>query len=97
MGVVYAISVFFNFFQGWLSASLSQQTVRKMRNDLFVKMSKLPVKYFDTHTHGELMSRLTNDVDNVSNTLSQSLSTLVSSAPKESATTARPAPSTPMV
>lgn len=80
MGVVYAVSVFFNFFQGWLSASLSQQTVRKMRNDLFVKMSKLPVKYFDTHTHGELMSRLTNDVDNVSNTLSQSLSTLVSSA-----------------
>ena len=51
-----------------------------MRNDLFTKMSKLPVKYFDTHTHGELMSRLTNDVDNVSNTLSQSLSTLISSA-----------------
>ncbi len=80
MGVVYVIGVVFNFFQGWLSATLSQQTVRKMRNDLFTKMSKLPVKYFDTHTHGELMSRLTNDVDNVSNTLSQSLSTLVSSA-----------------
>lgn len=80
MGIVYVIGIFFNFFQGWLSATLSQQTVRKMRNDLFTKMSKLPVKYFDTHTHGELMSRLTNDVDNVSNTLSQSLSTLVSSA-----------------
>lgn len=80
MGVVYAVGVVFNFFQGWISATLSQQTVRKMRNDLFTKMSKLPVKYFDTHTHGELMSRLTNDVDNVSNTLSQSLSTLVSSA-----------------
>lgn len=80
MGIVYVIGVVFNFFQGWLSATLSQQTVRKMRNDLFTKMSKLPVKYFDTHTHGELMSRLTNDVDNVSNTLSQSLSTLISSA-----------------
>jgi len=80
MGIVYAIGVVFNFFQGWISATLSQQTVRKMRNDLFTKMSKLPVKYFDTHTHGELMSRLTNDVDNVSNTLSQSLSTLISSA-----------------
>ncbi len=80
MGIVFVIGVFFNFFQGWLSATLSQQTVRKMRNDLFSKMSKLPVKYFDTHTHGELMSRLTNDVDNVSNTLSQSLSTLISSA-----------------
>lgn len=80
MGIVYAVSVAFNFIQGWISATLSQQTVRKMRNDLFTKMSKLPVKYFDTHTHGELMSRLTNDVDNVSNTLSQSLSTLVSSA-----------------
>ncbi|MBQ2916264.1 MAG: ABC transporter ATP-binding protein [Clostridia bacterium] len=80
MGIIYAFGVVFNFFQGWISATLSQQTVRKMRNDLFTKMSKLPVKYFDTHTHGELMSRLTNDVDNVSNTLSQSLSTLVSSA-----------------
>lgn len=80
MGVVYVLGVAFNFLQGWIAASLSQYTVRKMRNDLFGKMSKLPVKYFDTHTHGELMSRLTNDVDNVSNTLSQSLSTLVSSA-----------------
>ena len=80
MGIVYVFGVVFNFFQGWISATLSQQTVRKMRNDLFSKMSKLPVKYFDTHTHGELMSRLTNDVDNVSNTLSQSLSTLISSA-----------------
>ncbi len=80
MGIIYVFGVFFNFFQGWISATLSQQTVRKMRNDLFSKMSKLPVKYFDTHTHGELMSRLTNDVDNVSNTLSQSLSTLISSA-----------------
>ena len=80
LAIVYAVGVVFNFFQGWFSATLSQQTVRKMRNDLFTKMSKLPVKYFDTHTHGELMSRLTNDVDNVSNTLSQSLSTLISSA-----------------
>ncbi len=72
-------AVLFNFLQGWLGATLSQKTVKTMRNDLFSKMSYLPIRFFDTHTHGELMSRLTNDVDNVSNMLSQSMTSLISS------------------
>lgn len=74
------IAVVLNFSQSWLGATLSQNTVKTMRNDLFAKMSKLPIRFFDTHTHGELMSRLTNDVDNVSNMLSQSMTALISSA-----------------
>ena len=78
--VVYLFSILFNFLQGFLGASLSQKTVRSMRNDLFKKMSGLPVRYFDTHAHGDLMSRVTNDIDNVSTTLSQSITSLFSSA-----------------
>ena len=79
MAGVYLIGVVFNFLQGWIGAGLSQRTVRILRSDLFSKMSKLPVKYFDTNTHGELMSRLTNDIDNVSNALSQTVTAIIQS------------------
>jgi len=79
MGGVYLIGVLFSFLQGWIGAGLSQKTVRILRSDMFSKMSKLPVKYFDTNTHGELMSRLTNDIDNVSNALSQTITAIISS------------------
>jgi len=79
MGCVYMIGVVFNFLQSWIGAGLSQKTVRILRSDMFSKMSKLPVKYFDTNTHGELMSRLTNDIDNVSNALSQTVTSIISS------------------
>lgn len=68
----------FNLFQGLVSAVLSQKIVKKMRNDLFHKIIHLPIVYFDTHSHGDIMSRMTNDVDNISNTLAQSLSSLLS-------------------
>lgn len=78
MGVLFLSSSLISLAQGLLSAALSLKTVKRMRNDLFAVMQTLPVRFFDTHTHGELMSRMTNDVDNISNTFSQSISSLIS-------------------
>ena len=74
----YALLALFTYFQSVISAKLSQTTVRIMRNDLFGHIVKLPVKYTDTHAHGDIMSRMTNDVDRISNTISQSIASLVS-------------------
>ena len=76
MAVVYALSSLINYVMGVLSAKLSQATVFSLRNDLFRKISRLPIRYTDTHRHGDIMSRMTNDVENVSNAISQSLSSL---------------------
>ncbi|MCM1165746.1 MAG: ABC transporter ATP-binding protein/permease [Lachnospiraceae bacterium] len=64
--------------QGLISARLSQRIVRRMREELFGKMMDLPVRYLDTHSHGDVMSRMTNDIENVSATVSQSLPSLFS-------------------
>ncbi|XJZ27223.1 ABC transporter ATP-binding protein [Bacillota bacterium Lsc_1132] len=66
------------FLQGWLIAGVSQRIVKNLRSTLFQKLQKLPVAFFDSRTHGELMSRLSNDIDNVSNTISQSTTQLMS-------------------
>ena len=79
MGVLFVISATMSLFQGFIAAKLSQNTVYSLRNDLFRKISKLPIKYTDTHKHGDIMSRMTNDVENVSNAISQSIASLVSS------------------
>lgn len=79
LAATYGLSAVLNYFEGILSAKLSQVTVRNMRRDLFSKIVKLPIKYVDTHQHGDLMSRMTNDVDNVSNTISQSIASFISS------------------
>lgn len=78
LGITYAASAFFQYLQGIFSAKLSQVTVRNMRNDLFLGIVRLPVKYFDTHRHGDIMSRMTNDVENISNSVSQSVGSLIS-------------------
>lgn len=75
---IFACSGAMTFFQGILSAKLSQATVYEMRNDLFKKISRLPIKYTDTHRHGDIMSRMTNDVENVSNAIAQSVTSLFS-------------------
>ncbi|MDE7261767.1 MAG: ABC transporter ATP-binding protein/permease [Oscillospiraceae bacterium] len=64
--------------QGLAAARLSQRIVKRMRGDLFRKVVNLPVKYLDSHPHGDVMSRMTNDVENISNIISQSISSLVS-------------------
>jgi len=78
MGIVYIGSSLTQYFSGIASAHLSQRTVKKMRGDLFEKIESLSIKFFDTHQHGDIMSRMTNDVDNISMTLSQSVSSLFS-------------------
>ncbi|NBC72393.1 ABC transporter ATP-binding protein [Paenibacillus sacheonensis] len=60
------------FMQGWLMAGTSQRIVGRLRAALFEKLHRLPVRFFDSRTHGDLMSRMSNDIDNVSNTVAQS-------------------------
>ena len=79
MGVMIAISAGLSLLQGVLAAKLSQTTVYIMRNDLFRKISRLPIQYTDTHRHGDIMSRMTNDVETVSVAVSQSITSLISS------------------
>ena len=64
--------------QGFLSAKLSQRIVKRMREELFGKIIDLPVRYLDTHAHGDVMSRLTNDIENISTTVSSALPSLFS-------------------
>jgi ATP-binding cassette, subfamily B, multidrug efflux pump len=66
------------FLQGWLMAGTSQKIVMNLRRTLFAKLQKLPLAFFDSRPHGEVMSRLSNDIDNVSNSLSQSITQLMS-------------------
>ncbi len=68
------------FLQDVLSAHLSQRIVKTMRQELFAKVIDIPVKYLDEHSHGDVMSRMTNDVENISTTVSQSLPSLFSGA-----------------
>ncbi|MCE1252651.1 MAG: ABC transporter ATP-binding protein/permease [Anaerolineae bacterium] len=76
---LYLLGVVAMFSQSWIMLRIAQHTVNRLRRDLFDKMQSLPLKYFDTHTHGELMSRYTNDVDNVQMALEQSVVQLMSS------------------
>ncbi|MGN7359115.1 ABC transporter ATP-binding protein [Paenibacillus sp. SAF-054] len=76
----YVTDAVLTFLQGWLMAGISQRIVASLRKALFGKLQKLPVAYFDARSHGEVMSRLTNDIDNVSSTISQSTVQLMSGA-----------------
>ncbi|WP_443659898.1 ABC transporter ATP-binding protein [Clostridium algidicarnis] len=76
---LYAISAIFAYVQQYVMAGVAQKTVFNMRKDVDEKLSRLPLKYFDSHTHGEILSRVTNDIDTVSSTLQQSLTQLITS------------------
>lgn len=78
MVIVYIIHSLCTFLQGKLSAILSQNIVAKMRKDLFSCIVNLPIEYLDMNSHGDIMSRMTNDVENISTTVSQSMSSLFS-------------------
>lgn len=80
LAIVYLIGVGAVYVQYRLLNKLGQQTVARMRADLFRKMEYLPLKYFDTHQHGDLMSRYTNDIDRISDALTDSLSDMLSAA-----------------
>ncbi|MCS7463921.1 ABC transporter ATP-binding protein/permease [Paenibacillus doosanensis] len=66
------------FLQSWFMAGISQRIVGNLRTTLFAKLQKLPLSFFDSRPHGDVMSRLSNDIDNVSNTISQSTTQLMS-------------------
>ena len=70
---IYLLDAFMFWLQAYIMATAAQRTVHKMRSDLFSKLQKLPLNFFDSTTRGELMSRFTNDIDNISNVLNQSI------------------------
>jgi ATP-binding cassette, subfamily B, multidrug efflux pump len=77
--ILYIISSIFNYMQQYIIVSVAQKTVYDMRKDIYDKLNRLPLSYFDTHTHGEILSRVTNDIDNISSTLQQSMTQLITS------------------
>lgn len=80
LGGVYLVGVVAVYVQYILLNKIGQQTVAHIRLELFRKMEHLPIKYFDSHQHGDLMSRYTNDMDRISDALTDSLSDMLSSA-----------------
>jgi ATP-binding cassette subfamily B protein len=76
---LYIFSALFGYLQQYVMAGVAQQTVFDMRNDVNDKLARLPLKFFDEHKHGEILSRVTNDIDNISTTLQQSLTQLITS------------------
>ena len=77
--LLYIISALFSYLQQYVMAGVAQKIVYDMREQVNDKLARLPLKYFDTKTHGEILSRVTNDVDNISNTMQQSLTQLITS------------------
>ena len=79
LGALYAASSAFAYVQGYVMTGVTQRVSFKLRNDINDKIHKLPLKYFDRTTYGDVLSRITNDVDTIGQTLNQSLSQIVSS------------------
>jgi ATP-binding cassette subfamily B protein len=79
LAVLYVISAVFSFVQTFVTSDISQKVSYKLRKDISQKINKLPLKYFDKSTHGEVLSRVTNDVDAISQNLNQILSQMITS------------------
>ena len=76
---LYLLSAVFSFVQGFTMTGIAQKTTYKMRNDIAVKINKLPMNYFDKRTHGEVLSIITNDIDTLSMNLNQSITQIITS------------------
>ncbi len=76
---LYLASAAFAYIQQYIMAGVAQKTVYDMRQDINNKLARLPLKFFDAHSHGEILSRVTNDIDNIATTLQQSLTQLITS------------------
>ena len=76
---LYLVSALFAYVQGWIMADVSTNIAYRFRRDISEKINRMPLKYFDGTTHGEVLSRITNDVDTVNQTLSQSLTQIITS------------------
>jgi ATP-binding cassette subfamily B protein len=77
--LVYLLGAAFSYFQGFTMAGLTQRVMSGMRRDVEAKLSRLPLRYFDSHPHGDVLSRVTNDIDNLTTTIQQGLSQLITS------------------
>lgn len=77
--LLYVLSSIFSYIQGWIMSGVSQKITFRLRKDISNKINIMPLKYFDTRTHGEVLSRVTNDVDTIGQTLNQSLTQIVTS------------------
>ena len=77
LAVLYLLSALLAYIQGWIMSGVSQDVTLNLRRDISEKINRLPLSYFDSRTHGEVLSRVTNDVDTVSQTLNQSLTQIV--------------------
>ena len=77
--LVYLGAAFFQWCQSYIMAGVAQRTVYRLRRDVEAKLARLPLKYFDQNPHGDIMSRLTNDIDNITTTLQQGMSQLLNS------------------
>lgn len=80
VAVLYILSGLFSFLQQIIMTRVSQKAVAQLRTDFKEKMKRVPISYYDTHSNGDIMSRMANDMDNISSTLQQSLTQLVTSA-----------------
>lgn len=76
---LYLVSSAFNYLQQYIMAGVAQKTVYNLRREADEKLTRLPLKFYDSRTHGEILSRVTNDIDNISTTLQQSLTQLITS------------------
>ncbi len=77
VAVIYVLSSLFAWGQSYIMAGVTQRTVYRMRRDVDAKLSKLPLSYFDSHPRGDTLSRVTNDIDNIANSLQQTLTQLI--------------------
>lgn len=77
--VLYVLSALFSYIQGWIMTTVTQKVTYELRKDISQKINRLPLSYFDKRTFGEVLSRVTNDVDTISQTLNQSLSQIITS------------------
>lgn len=76
---LYALSAIFSFIEGWIMTGITQKIVYKMRRDISEKINRMPMKYFESHQYGDILSRITNDVDTLGTGLNQSVTTIITS------------------
>ena len=80
MSIIYLIGVFSSFIHTRMMVTISEGVLKDIRDEMFIKMQRLPIKYFDTNTHGDIMSRYTNDIDTLTQMIAQTIPQFFSSA-----------------
>lgn len=78
--ILYGLSAAFSYIQQYVMASVSQRTIAELRREVQEKLSRMPISYFDKHSHGDVLSRAVNDVDNINNAMQQGVSQMITSS-----------------